>query len=280
MSYVGWHDAGDMATQFGLSRGQAYSGVIGPGRHGRLGEGAHRPTLSPTCMALGQRILRERFGLALLRSVGARPTLTAPESAAYLSGRWPARNAISRLVGTQRAVWTLSLGTGRFGCGPRSRRLSRIRGVLSTGFSIRCVGNVARDGSANRLRCFVEWCLAGQKPAARRLFCCRPRWWPSSLDEKQAMLSQRLFQGDCRCGSRSPEAAFIGRVGASTCQATRLSGSLYQRKRTSTSYWGWRLVRANCWAGRSTGQGQRSSDCSITRRVTSMPLPNAFLASI
>ncbi|MCW4148656.1 sugar-binding transcriptional regulator [Halomonas janggokensis] len=253
MSYVGGMTQDDIATQLGVSRPGVQRLLALARQEGLVKVHIDHPI--STCMALGSA-LRERFGLAYCDVVPA--DSHAPESAAYYLAVAGAER-LSRLVERSEPL-TLSLGTGR-SVRAAVEALSRVERPQHRFVSL--VGNVARDGSANRYDAVM---VLADKTGGERFLLPAPVV-AESLDEKQAMLSQRLFKAIADV-ARESEAAFIG-VGRIDRQATLFQDHFISEDELDEllgleavgELLGWPLNR----------QGE-VIDCSITRRVTSLPL--------
>ncbi len=253
MSYVGGITQDEIAQQLGVSRPGVQRLLALARQEGLIKVRIDHPISA--CMALAAAI-RDRYGLDYCDVVPAEPD--APDGAAYYLAAAGAER-ISRLVERSEPL-TLSLGTGR---SVRATVEAMSRHDRPQHRFVSLVGNVARDGSANRYDGVV---VLADKTGGERFLLPAPVV-ADSVEEKQAMLGQRLFQAITEV-ARQAEAAFIG-VGRIDRQATLFQdhfigqGDLEELLRLEAvgELLGWPLDREG-----------RVIDCSITRRVTSLPL--------
>ncbi len=166
---------------------------------------------------------------------------------------------IARLVERSEPL-TLSLGTGR-SVRAAVEALSRVERPQHRFVSL--VGNVARDGSANRYDAVM---VLADKTGGERFLLPAPVV-AESLAEKEAMLSQRLFKAIADV-ARESEAAFIG-IGRIDRQATLFQDHFISESELDELLGREAVGELLGWPLNRRGE---VIDCSITRRVTSLPL--------
>lgn len=253
LSYVGGRTQDEIATQLGVSRPGVQRLLALARQEGLVKVHIDHPIAN--CMAMSQ-VIRERFGLEFCDVVPADPG-AADSSAHYLAVAGAER--LERYL-DQAAPLTLSLGTGR-SVRAMVEALSRIDRPQHRFVSL--VGNVARDGSSNR---YDGVMVLADKTGGERFLLPAPVV-AGSVEEKQALLAQRLFHSVAEV-AREAEAAFIG-VGRIDRRATLFQdhfineGELEELldQQAVGELLGWPLNQAG-----------EVVDCSITRRVTSLPL--------
>nr|WP_283101617.1 sugar-binding transcriptional regulator [Halomonas populi] len=253
MSYVGGMTQDEIANQLGVSRPGVQRLLALARQEGLVKVHIDHPIA--TCMTMANAI-RARFGLEYCDVVPA-DSAAHDGAASYLAVAGAER--IARLVERSEPL-TLSLGTGR-SVRAAVEALSRVERSQHRFVSL--VGNVARDGSANRYDAVM---VLADKTGGERFLLPAPVV-AESVAEKEAMLAQRLFQAIAEV-ARQAEAAFIG-VGRIDRQATLFQDHFISEGELDEllgleavgELLGWPLNR----------QGE-VIDCSITRRVTSLPL--------
>ena len=245
MSYVGGMTQDEIATQLGVSRPGVQRLLALARQEGLVKVHIDHPI--STCMALGST-LRERFQLAYCDVVPA--DTQAPESGAYYLA----------VAGERSEPLTLSLGTGR-SVRAAVEALSRLERPQHRFVSL--VGNVARDGSANRYDAVM---VLADKTGGERFLLPAPVV-AESLAEKEAMLSQRLFKAIADV-ARESEAAFIG-IGRIDRQATLFQDHFISESELDELLGREAVGELLGWPLNRRGE---VIDCSITRRVTSLPL--------
>ena len=248
MSYVGGMTQDEIATQLGVSRPGVQRLLALARQEGLVKVHIDHPI--STCMALGST-LRERFQLAYCDVVPA--DTQAPESGAYYL-------AVAGAERIAREPLTLSLGTGR-SVRAAVEALSRLERPQHRFVSL--VGNVARDGSANRYDAVM---VLADKTGGERFLLPAPVV-AESLAEKEAMLSQRLFKAIADV-ARESEAAFIG-IGRIDRQATLFQDHFISESELDELLGREAVGELLGWPLNRRGE---VIDCSITRRVTSLPL--------
>lgn len=253
MSYVGGMTQDEIASQLGVSRPGVQRLLALARQEGLVKVHIDHPI--STCMALGST-LRERFQLTYCDVVPA--DTQAPESAAYYLAVAGAER-IARLVERSEPL-TLSLGTGR-SVRAAVEALSRVERPQHRFVSL--VGNVARDGSANRYDAVM---VLADKTGGERFLLPAPVV-AASLAEKEAMLSQRLFKAIADV-ARESEAAFIG-IGRIDRRATLFQDHFISETELDELLGREAVGELLGWPLNRRGE---VVDCSITRRVTSMPL--------
>ena len=207
------------------------------------------------CMALGST-LRDHFGLTYCDVVPA-DNHAAESAASYLAVA--AAERVAQLVERSEPL-TLSLGTGR-SVRAAVEALSRVERPQHRFVSL--VGNVARDGSANRYDAVM---VMADKTGGERFLLPAPVV-AETLVEKEAMLTQRLFKKIADV-ARESEAAFIG-VGRIDRQATLFQDHFISESELDELLGLAAVGELLGWPLNSDGE---VIDCSITRRVTSLPL--------
>jgi DNA-binding transcriptional regulator LsrR (DeoR family) len=253
MSYVGGITQDDIAQQLGVSRPGVQRLLALARQEGLIKVRIDHPISA--CMAMASAI-RDRFGLDYCDVVPAQAD--APEGAAdYLAVA--AAERVSRLVVRSEPL-TLSLGTGRAvratveamsGCDRPQHRF------------VSLVGNVARDGSSNR---YDGVMVFADKTGGERFLMPAPVV-ADSVEEKEALRGQRLFRAVMEV-ARQAEAAFIG-VGRIDRQATLFQDHFIDQADLQELL---RLEAVGELLGWPLDRQGRVIDCSITRRVTSLPL--------
>lgn len=253
MSYVGGITQDEIALQLGVSRPGVQRLLALARQEGLIKVRIDHPISA--CMAMAAAI-RDRYGLDYCDVVPAEPD--APDGAAtYLATAGAER--ISRLVVRSEPL-TLSLGTGR-SIRATVEAMSRYDRPQHRFVSL--VGNVARDGSANR---YDGVMVLADKTGGERFLLPTPVV-ADSVEEKEAMRGQRLFQA-IMAVAKQAETAFIG-VGRIDPQATLFQDHFIDESdleellglETVGELLGWPMNRDG-----------EVIDCSITRRVTSLPL--------
>ncbi|MCE8002756.1 sugar-binding transcriptional regulator [Billgrantia ethanolica] len=253
LSYVGGRTQDEIASQLGVSRPGVQRLLALARQEGLVKVHIDHPLAN--CMVMSDAILK-RFGLEFCDVVPADPE--APESSAhYLAVAGAER--LARLIERSEPL-TLSLGTGR-SVRATVEALSRIERPQHRFVSL--VGNVARDGSANR---YDGVMVLADKTGGERFLLPAPVV-AGSVEEKAAMLGQRLFQAIVEV-AKEAEAAYIG-VGRIDRQATLFQDHFISEaeldellsRNAVGELLGWPLDRNGAVI-----------ECSITRRVTSLPL--------
>ncbi|MBB3231750.1 sugar-binding domain-containing protein [Halomonas stenophila] len=254
LSYVGGHTQDEIASQLGVSRPGVQRLLALARQEGLVKVHIDHPIAG--CMALSEAI-GERYGLEFCDVVPADPQGAPDGSTRYLA-----------VAAAERLSWyldrseplTLSLGTGRAVRG-MVEALSRIDRPQHRVVSL--VGNVARDGSSNR---YDGVMVLADKTGGERFLLPAPVV-AGSVEESEALCGQRLYQSVAEV-AREAEVAFIG-VGRIDRQATLFQDhfiseaeldELLEREAVGELL-GWPLSRDG-----------EVIDCSITRRVTSLPL--------
>lgn len=253
MSHVGGLTQDEIASQLGISRPGVQRLLALARQEGLVKVHIDHPI--STCMALG-RTLSQHFGLTFCDVVPAESTTS--DNATYYLGVAGAER-IGKLIERGDPL-TLSLGSGR-SVRAAVEALSRVERPQHRFVSL--VGNVARDGSANR---YDSVMLLADKTGGESFLLPAPVV-AESLAEQQALLNQRLFKAIATV-TKASEAAFIG-VGRIDRQATLFQDHFISERELDEllaleavgELLGWPLNRRG-----------EVIDCSITRRVTSLPL--------
>ncbi|MDN6322664.1 MAG: sugar-binding transcriptional regulator [Halomonas sp.] len=253
MSYVGGMTQDEIASQLGVSRPGVQRLLALARQEGLVKVHIDHPISN--CMALGSA-LRDHFGLAYCDVVPA-DNHAADSAASYLAVA--AAERVAQLVERSEPL-TLSLGTGR-SVRAAVEALSRVERPQHRFVSL--VGNVARDGSANRYDAVM---VMADKTGGERFLLPAPVV-AESLAEKQAMLAQRLFKAIADV-ARESEAAFIG-IGRIDRQATLFQDHFISESELDELL---NLKAVGELLGWPLNRDGEVIDCSITRRVTSLPL--------
>lgn len=253
MSYVGGNTQDEIARQLGVSRPGVQRLLALARQEGLVKVHIDHPLSA--CMAMASAI-RDRFGLDYCDVVPAEPD--APDGGAhYLAVAGAER--ISRLV-TRTEPLTLALGTGR---AVRATVEAMSRHDRPQHRFVSLVGNVARDGSANR---YDGVMVLADKTGGERFLLPAPVV-ADTVEEKEAMRRQRLFQAILDVVSQA-EAGFIG-VGRIDRQATLYQDHFIDKGDLEELL---RLEAVGELLGWPMNREGEIIDCSITRRVTSLPL--------
>ncbi|WP_280549663.1 MULTISPECIES: sugar-binding transcriptional regulator [unclassified Halomonas] len=253
MSFVGGMTQDEIAQQLGVSRPGVQRLLALARQEGLIKVHIDHPIAA--CMAMGSAI-RERFGLDFCDVVPAEPG-ASDGAAHYLAVAGAER--IARLVERSEPL-TLALGTGR-AVRATVEALSRVERPQHRFVSL--VGNVARDGSSNR---YDGVMVLADKTGGERFLLPAPVV-ASSVDEKQAMQEQRLFQAISEV-ARDAEAGFIG-IGKIDRQATLFQDHFITEMELDELLGREAVGELLGWPLDERG---RVIDCTITRRVTSLPL--------
>ncbi|EPC02067.1 DeoR family transcripitonal regulator [Litchfieldella anticariensis FP35 = DSM 16096] len=253
LSYVGGRTQDEIASQLGVSRPGVQRLLALARQEGLIKVHIDHPLAN--CMVMSDAILK-RFGLEFCDVVPADPD-AADSSAYYLAVAGAER--LSRYLDRSEPL-TLSLGTGR-SVRAMVEALSRIDRPQHRFVSL--VGNVARDGSANR---YDGVMVLADKTGGERFLLPAPVV-AGSVEEKEAMLGQRLFQAITEV-AKGAEAAFIG-VGRIDRQATLFQDHFISEAELKELL---SLEAVGELLGWPLNQSGEVIDCSITRRVTSLPL--------
>ncbi|PKG53784.1 MULTISPECIES: sugar-binding transcriptional regulator [Halomonadaceae] len=253
MSYVGGMTQDEIASQLGVSRPGVQRLLALARQEGLVKVHIDHPISH--CMALGSA-LRDHFGLTYCDVVPA-DNHAAESAASYLAVA--AAERVAQLVERSEPL-TLSLGTGR-SVRAAVEALSRVERPQHRFVSL--VGNVARDGSANRYDAVM---VMADKTGGERFLLPAPVV-AETLTEKEAMLTQRLFKKIADV-ARESEAAFIG-VGRIDRQATLFQDHFISEVELNDLLGLAAVGELLGWPLNSDGE---VIDCSITRRVTSLPL--------
>lgn len=253
MSYVGGITQDEIALQLGVSRPGVQRLLALARQEGLIKVRIDHPISA--CMAMAAAI-RDRYGLDYCDVVPAEPD--APDGgASYLAAAGAER--VSRLVVRSEPL-TLSLGTGR---SIRATVEAMSRHDRPQHRFVSLVGNVARDGSANR---YDGVMVLADKTGGERFLLPAPVV-ADSVGEKEAMRGQRLFQA-IMAVAKQAETAFIG-VGRIDRQATLFQDHFIDESDLEELLGLEAVGELLGWPMNRDGE---VIDCSITRRVTSLPL--------
>jgi DNA-binding transcriptional regulator LsrR (DeoR family) len=253
MSFVGGMTQDEIAQQLGVSRPGVQRLLALARQEGLVKVHIDHPVAA--CMAMSSAI-RQCFGLDFCDVVPAEPE-AADGAAHYLAVAGAER--VSRLVERSKPL-TLALGTGR-SVRATVEALSRVERPQHRFVSL--VGNVARDGSSNR---YDGVMVLADKTGGERFLLPAPVV-ASTVEEKEAMQQQRLFQSVAEV-ARQAETAYIG-IGKIDREATLFQDHFISEGELDELLSSAAVGELLGWPLECDG---RVIDCSITRRVTSLPL--------
>ena len=253
MSYVGGITQDEIAQQLGVSRPGVQRLLALARQEGLVKVRVDHPISA--CMAMAAAI-RDRFSLHYCDVVPS--DADAPGDAAYYLAVAGAER-LSRLVERSEPL-TLALGTGR-SVRATVEALSRIERPQHRFVSL--VGNVARDGSANR---YDGVMVLADKTGGERFLLPAPVV-AGSTEEKAAMQQQHLFQAITEV-ARCAEAGFIG-IGKIDRQATLFQDHFITEAELEELLDLDAVGELLGWPMNARGE---LIDCSTSRRITSLPL--------
>ncbi len=253
LSYIGGRTQDEIATQLGVSRPGVQRLLTLARQEGLVKVSVDHPIAN--CMALAEAI-RDRFGLAFC-DVAPADASDAASSARYLAVA--AAERLSRYLDRTDPL-TLSLGTGR-SVRAMVEALGRIDRPQHRFVSL--VGNVARDGSANR---YDGVMVLADKTGGERFLLPAPVV-ADSVAEKTALCDQRLFQAVVDV-ARQAEVAFVG-VGRIDRQATLFQDHFISEVELDELIAGGAVGELLGWPMNARGE---RVDCSTSQRITSLPL--------
>ncbi|MDR5901723.1 sugar-binding transcriptional regulator [Halomonas icarae] len=253
LSYVGGRTQDEIAAQLGVSRPGVQRLLALARQEGLVKVRIDHPIAN--CMALAEAI-RDHFGLAFC-DVAPADVDAAASGAPYLAVA--AAERLSRYLDRTDPL-TLSLGTGR-SVRAMVEALSRIERPQHRFVSL--VGNVARDGSANR---YDGVMILADKTGGERFLLPAPVV-AGSVTEKEALRDQRLYQAIVEVASQA-EAAFVG-VGRIDRQATLFQDHFISEAELDELLSLEAVGELLGWPMNAQGE---LVDCSTSRRVTSLPL--------
>lgn len=259
LSYVGGQTQDEIAAQLGVSRPGVQRLLALARQEGIVKVHIDHPIAH--CMVLSQAIC-DRFDLEFCDVVPAEPPSgmgSTDNSAQYIAVAGADR--ISRYL-EQTAPLTLSLGSGRT-VRATVEALNRMDRPQHRFVSL--VGNVARDGSSNR---YDGVTALADKTGSERFLLPAPVV-AGSVEERDALLSQRLFKAIAEV-AKEAEAAFIG-VGRIDRQATLFQDHFISESELDELLASEAVGELLGWPMDQSGN---VIDCSITRRITSLPLSN------
>ncbi|GAB2793417.1 sugar-binding transcriptional regulator [Halomonas shantousis] len=252
LSYVGGRTQDEIASQLGVSRPGVQRLLALARQEGLVKVHIDHPLAS--CMAMADALVTA-FGLAFCDVVPSDPD--SDDNSRFLAQAGGER--LLRYIERAEPL-TLSLGTGR-AVRATVEALSHLERPQHRFVSL--VGNVARDGSANRYDGVMV--LADKTDAGR--FLLPAPVVAGSVAEKDALLAQPLVQAVAQVAMQS-EAGFIG-IGRIDPQATLFQDQFISRAELEElleagavgELLGWPLDRDGTLI-----------DCPLTRRITSLPL--------
>lgn len=253
LSHVGGCTQDEIAAQLGVSRPGVQRLLALARQEGLVKVHIDHPIAQ--CTALSQTI-RDGFGLAFCDVVPADAEAGA-DSAHYLAVAGAER--LARLLERSEPL-TLSLGTGRSvrATVEALRRFDRPQHRI-----VSLVGNIARDGSANR---YDGVMVLADKTGSERFLLPAPVV-AGSVAEKEALQGQPLFQAIAEV-ARQAQAAFIG-VGRIDRQATLFQDHFISEAELDELLSREAVGELLGWPMNAEGE---LVDCSTSRRVTSLPL--------
>ncbi|MFC0266497.1 sugar-binding transcriptional regulator [Kushneria aurantia] len=257
LSYVGGRTQDEIAAHLGVSRPGVQRLLALARQEGLVRLEIDHPIAG--CMAMSQAIA-ERFGLEFCDVVPAMPQDSgSEEDVTRLIGQAGAKRLLHYLKG--KTSLTLSLGSGRT-MRATVEALERIERPQHRFVSL--VGNIARDGSANRHDGMM---VLADKTGGTRFLLPAPIFAATEA-EKEALLSQHLLKVVERVALEA-EAGFLG-IGRIDRQATLFQNHFISEAERDE------LLRAGAvgellgWPLNDRGQ---LVDTPITQRLTSLPLP-------
>lgn len=253
LSYVGGRTQDEIASQLGVSRPGVQRLLALARQEGLVKVRVDHPIAN--CMALAEAI-RDHFGLEFC-DVAPADAEASDGRARYLAVA--AAERLARYLDRSEPL-TLSLGTGR-SVRATVEALSRIDRPQHRFVSL--VGNVARDGSANR---YDGVMILADKTGGERYLLPAPVV-AGSVAEKEALREQALFQAIVAV-ARQAEAAFVG-VGRIDRQATLFQDHFISEAELEELISGGAVGELLGWPMDAWGE---LVDCSTSRRVTSLPL--------
>lgn len=253
LSYVGGRTQDEIAAQLGVSRPGVQRLLALARQEGLVKVHIDHPISN--CMTLSQAI-RDHFNLEFCDVVPAEP------EADYSSAHYIAVAGCDRITRYLERTdpLTLSLGSGRT-VRATVEAVSRMDRPQHRFVSL--VGNVARDGSSNR---YDGVTALADKTASERFLLPAPVV-AGSVEERNALLSQRLFRAIAEV-AKDAEAAFIG-VGRIDRQATLFQDHFINEAELDELLTNRAVGELLGWPMNQAGE---VIDCSITRRITSLPL--------
>ncbi|WP_277950337.1 sugar-binding transcriptional regulator [Halomonas sp. YLGW01] len=254
LSYVGGRTQDEIASQLGVSRPGVQRLLALARQEGLIKVHIDHPIAG--CMALSEA-LSARYGLEFCDVVPADPDNSPDASTPYLAVA--AADRLSHYL-ERSAPLTLSLGTGR-AVRAMVEALSRIDRPQHRFVSL--VGNVARDGSSNR---YDGVMVLADKTGGERFLLPAPVV-AGTVEEREALCGQRLYQSVEKV-ARESEAAFVG-VGRIDRRANLFRDHFISEAELDELLAGEAVGELLGWPLSRDG---RVIDCSITRRMTSLPL--------
>lgn len=252
LSYVGGRTQDEIASQLGVSRPGVQRLLALARQEGLVKVHIDHPLAN--CMAMAEALVA-RFGLEFCDVVPYDPEATDNSRFLALAGGERLLRYIDRAE-----PLTLSLGTGR-AVRATVESLSRMERPQHRFVSL--VGNVARDGSANR---YDGVMVLADKTGAERFLLPAPVV-AGSVAEKEALLSQPLVQAVARVAMQS-EAGFIG-IGRIDPQATLFQDQFISEAELKELLEAGAVGELLGWPMDANG---RLVDCPIMHRITSLPL--------
>nr|WP_267135236.1 sugar-binding transcriptional regulator [Halomonas dongshanensis] len=254
MSFVGGRTQDEIAQQLGVSRPGVQRLLALAREEGLVKVRIDHPVA--TCMVLADEIT-SRFGLTFCDVVPAE-LATPDEAAHYLA--IAASQRLMRLV-EQTEPLTLALGSGR-SVRATVEAMSHIERPQHRFVSL--VGNIARDGSANR---YDGVMMLADKTGGGRFLLPAPIV-ATSLEEKQAMARQSLFNAIAEV-SRQAQTAYIG-IGKIDREATLFQDHFLAQDELEELLAQGAVGELLGWPLDAEG---RLIECALTARITSLPLP-------
>lgn len=253
LSYVGGRTQDEIASQLGVSRPGVQRLLALARQEGLVKVHIDHPLSN--CMVMSDAIIKA-FGLEFCDVVPA-DAQAADSASHYLAVAGAER--LSRYIDRNDPL-TMSLGTGR-SVRATVEALSRVERPQHRFVSL--VGNMARDGSSNR---YDGVMVLADKTGGDRFLLPAPVV-AGSVDEKHALLSQRLIQAVADVAKQA-EAGFIG-IGRIDRHATLFQDHFISEAELEELL---ELEAVGELLGWPMNQAGELIDCSTSRRVTSLPL--------
>ncbi|WP_129140620.1 sugar-binding transcriptional regulator [Modicisalibacter coralii] len=253
LSYVGGRTQDEIAGQLGVSRPGVQRLLALARQEGLVKVHIDHPLAG--CMAMGEALVT-RFGLSFCDVVPSDP---APHDNGLAFLALAGAERLSRYIDRSEPL-TLSLGTGRV-VRATVEALSRTERPQHRFVSL--VGNVARDGSANR---YDGVMVLADKTGAERFLLPAPVV-AASVAEKDALLAQHLVQAVSAVAMEA-EAGFIG-IGRIDPQATLFQDHFISEAELRELLDAGAVGELLGWPMNAAGE---LVECPLTRRITSLPL--------
>ncbi len=256
LSYVGGRTQDEIASQLGVSRPGVQRLLALARQEGLVKVHIDHPLAS--CMAMADALV-SRFGLSFCDVVPSDPDNHDPRDHTSHFIAQAGAERLLRYVDRAEPL-TLSLGTGR-AVRATVETLSRLERPQHRFVSL--VGNIARDGSANR---YDGVMVLADKTGAERFLLPAPVV-AGSVAEKHALLAQPLVRAVSDVAMES-EAGFIG-IGRIDPQATLFQDHFISEAELNELLDAGAVGELLGWPLDARGE---LIECSVTRRITSLAL--------